>query len=157
MLKSLESGEDVCISVSLIDGIVLARSAFHHSVNYRSVIIFARPEKIINEEEKNEALKTIFDHIIPGRWEDVRKPNKKELDATSVFSFKVDEASAKIRSGQAVDDKEDLNLNVWAGVLPLKTIPGEPAINDDLNDDILIPDYLNLFKCKKEESVNKKI
>ncbi|MFZ0456186.1 MAG: pyridoxamine 5'-phosphate oxidase family protein [Ignavibacteriaceae bacterium] len=156
MLKSFESGKDISISVSLIDGIVLARSAFHHSVNYRSVIIFAKPEKIINEKEKNEALKTIFDHIMPGRWEDVRKPNKKELDATSVFSFKIDEASAKTRTGPAIDDKEDLNLNVWAGVLPLKTIPGEPVNNDDLNDDILRPDYLNLYQRMKGKSFDKK-
>jgi nitroimidazol reductase NimA-like FMN-containing flavoprotein (pyridoxamine 5'-phosphate oxidase superfamily) len=146
MLKSFESGEDICFSVSLIDGIVLARSAFHHSVNYRSVILFAKPEKIISVEEKTEGLKTILDHIMPGRWEDVRKPNKKELEATSVFSFKIDEASAKIRTGPAMDDKVDLNLNVWAGVLPLKTVPGEPVTNGDLMDGILIPGYLNDYK-----------
>jgi nitroimidazol reductase NimA-like FMN-containing flavoprotein (pyridoxamine 5'-phosphate oxidase superfamily) len=157
MLKSFESGEDICISISIIDGIVLARSAFHHSVNYRSVVIFARPEEITNEEEKNEALKIILEHIMPGRWEDVRKPNKKELEATSVFSFKIDESSGKIRTGPAADDKEDLSLNVWAGVLPLKSIPGEPINNKDLNDNILIPDYLNLFKRKKEKSGDEKI
>lgn len=151
MFKSFESGKDICISVSLIDGIVLARSAFHHSVNYRSVIIFANPVKIADENEKREALKIILEHIMPGRWNDARQPNKKELDATSVFSFKIDEASAKIRTGPAVDDEEDLNLNVWAGVLPLKTVPGEPVNNDDLNDGILIPGYLINYKKSRIE------
>ncbi len=154
MLKSFESGEDVCISISLIDGLVLARSAFHHSVNYRSVIIFAKPVMVEGENEKSEALKIILDHIMPGRWEDVRKPNKKELEATSVFSFKIDEASAKIRTGPAIDDKEDLNLNVWAGVLPIKTIASEPENNNDLKDNILIPEYIETYKRKMEENVN---
>lgn len=157
MLKSFESGKDVCISVSMIDGIVLARSAFHHSVNYRSVVIFASPVKIVNENEKSEALKVIFDHIMPGRWEDVRKPDKKELEATSVFSFRIDEASAKIRSGPVVDEKEDLDLNIWAGILPLKTIPAEPIRDEGLDDTILIPEYINLFKRKKENNADKKI
>ena len=149
MLKSFESGEDVSISVSLIDGIVLARSAFHHSVNYRSVIIFAKPEKIIIDKEKNDALKTIFDHIMPGRWEDVRKPNKKELDATSVFSFKIHEASAKIRNGPAVDDKEDLDLNFWAGILPLKIYAEEPVKDEMLKDKLFIPEYINAYIRKR--------
>ena len=157
MLKSFESGKDVCISISLIDGIVLARSAFHHSVNYRSVILFAGPVEIVDENEKCEALKVIFDHIMPGRWDDVRKPDKKELEATSVFSFRIDEASAKIRSGPVIDEKEDLDLNVWAGILPLKTIPADPIRDDVLDDSILIPDYINLFKRKKENNADKKI
>ena len=150
MLISFESGKDVCISVSLVDGIVLARSAFHHSVNYRSVVIFAKPTKVVNDEEKLDALKTILDHILPGRWEDVRKPNKKELDATSVFSFKIDEASAKIRSGRVMDEKEDLDLNIWAGIIPLKTIMVEPIRDEGLDDNILIPDYISVFKRKKK-------
>ncbi len=149
MIKSFESGEDVSISISLIDGIVLARSAFHHSVNYRSVVIFAKPEKIENEDDKKKALNVIMNHILPGRWEDVRKPNKKELDATSVFSFKIDEASAKIRNGPAVDDKEDLNLNVWAGILPLEIYAGEPVKDELLKDSISIPEYINNYKKEK--------
>ena len=149
MLISFESGKDVCISVSLVDGIVLARSAFHHSVNYRSVVIFAKPTKVVNDEEKLDALKTILDHILPGRWEDVRKPNKKELDATSVFSFKIDEASAKIRTGPPVDDKEDLDLNVWAGILPLEIVPKDPVKDELLNKKTLIPDYIINYKKKE--------
>jgi nitroimidazol reductase NimA-like FMN-containing flavoprotein (pyridoxamine 5'-phosphate oxidase superfamily) len=154
MFKLFEHGKDICISVSLIDGIVLARSAFHHSVNYRSVVIFANPVKIVNENEKSKALKAIFDHIMPGRWEDVRKPNKKELEATSVFSFKIDEASAKIRNGPVADEKEDLDLNIWAGILPLKTVSAEPVKDVDLDDSILIPEYINVFERKKENNVD---
>ena len=128
-----------------------SRSAFHHSVNYRSVVIFAKPEKIENEADKNKALNIILDHIMPGRWEDVRKPNKKELDATSVFSFKIDEASAKIRNGPAIDDEEDLNLNIWAGILPLKICAGEPAKDELLNDNISIPEYISIHKKKINE------
>ena len=157
MFKLFDSGKEVCISVSLVDGIVLARSAFHHSVNYRSVVIFAEPVEIEDEVEKIEALKTIFEHIMPGRWEDVRKPNKKELEITSVFSFKINEASAKIRTGPAIDDQEDLNLNVWAGVVPINIIAGEPLKNDDLIAGISLPEYLKTYKRKKGKSVYQKI
>lgn len=142
MLKSFETGEVVCISVTIVDGIVLARSAFHHSINYRSVIIFGRPVKIEAPEEKEKALKVIFSHFIPGRWDDIRKPNKKELDATSVFTFRINEASAKIREGGAIDEKEDMELNVWAGVLPIKSISYEPLRAEDLKKDIGLPEYL---------------
>ncbi len=149
MLNSIKNGEDVCISVTLTDGIVLARSAFHHSVNYRSVIIFSKGEEIIGPGEKTEALKVIIDHIMPGRWEDVRQPNKKELKATSVFKFKIDEASAKIRTGPPIDDEEDLGLDVWAGILPLRVTVEEPVNDTLLSEDILIPDYINDYKIPK--------
>lgn len=150
MLKSFESGEDICVSVTLLDGIVLARSAFHHSINYRSVIIFGKPDEIKSQEEKSKALEIITEQIISGRWNDVRKPNEKELNATSVFSLRIDEASAKIRTGPPVDDKEDVNLNVWAGVLPLKIIAEEPVRNPDLRDDITLPDYIKHNRWKED-------
>ncbi len=148
MLKSFETGEDICISVTLIDGIVLARSAFHHSVNYRSVVLFGNPIIVKSEEKKKEALNIIMDQIISGRWEDVRKPNEKELNVTSIYKIKINEASAKIRTGPAVDDKDDLDLNVWAGVLPLKTIADEPMRNPDLKENIGLPDYLHNYNMK---------
>lgn len=148
MFKSFQNGEDICISVAMIDGIVLARSAFHHSVNYRSVVLFGKPKEVKNSEEKTNALEIIMNHIIPGRWEEIRKPNEKELNVTSIFSIKIDEASAKIRTGPAVDDKDDLDLNVWAGVLPLKTVVKEPTRNADLKESIGLPDYLNHYKTK---------
>jgi nitroimidazol reductase NimA-like FMN-containing flavoprotein (pyridoxamine 5'-phosphate oxidase superfamily) len=146
MLNSIKTGEDVCISVILADGLVLARSAFHHSVNYRSVIIFSKGIEIIEPDKKTEALKVILEHIMPGRWDDVRCPNQKELNATSVFSFKLDEASAKIRTGPPIDDEEDLDLNVWAGILPLKVVPNEPVKDEGLNKGILTPDYIINYK-----------
>jgi len=148
MLKSFETGEDICISVTLVDGIVLAKSAFHHSINYRSVILFGKPNKIVSNEEKNKALEIIMDHIIPGRWGDTRKPNAKELKATSVFSIQINEASAKIRTGPPNDDKEDIDLNVWTGVIPTKIIAEEPIKNVNLIDNIPLPDYLKQYVKK---------
>lgn len=148
MLKSFETGEDICISVTLVDGIVLAKSAFHHSINYRSVILFGKPNKIVSNEEKNKALEIIMDHIIPGRWDDTRKPNAKELKATSVFSIQINEASAKIRTGPPNDDKEDIDLNVWTGVIPTKIIVEEPIKNINLIDNIPLPDYLRHYVRK---------
>jgi len=148
MLNSFENGSEVCFSVTIVDGIVLARSAFHHSVNYRSVVLFGKPEKVESADEKTKALEIIMNHIIPGRWDEIRKPNDKELNLTSVFSLKINEASAKVRTGPAVDDKEDLDLNVWAGVLPLKMITEKPINNPDLKPDISLPNYLNNDKMK---------
>jgi uncharacterized protein len=146
MLKSFSSGEDICIAVTLIDGIVLARSAFHHSVNYRSVIIFGKPEKIFNKDEKTKAMEIIMNHIVPVRWNEIRKPNGKELNSTSVFSIKINEASAKIRTGGASDEKEDYLLNVWAGILPLKIVSGKPIRDPGLQKNISLPEYIKNYK-----------
>ncbi len=146
MLNSIKSGEDICIGVTLIDGIVAARSIFHHSINYRSVIIFGEGKEIVDHEEKISALKIITEHILPGRWNDARQPNEKELEITSVFEFKIDEASAKIRTGPPVDEKEDYNLNVWAGVIPLEVKVGEPIKDVEMKKDILLPDYMKKYK-----------
>jgi uncharacterized protein len=147
MFKMLKTGVEICITVTIMDGIVLARSAFHHSMNYRSVVMFGKTEEIDKQDEKTEALKNILDHIIPGRWDEVRKPNEKELNMTSVFRFKINEASAKIRSGSPVDEKEDYDLNVWAGVLPLKIITDDPIRDPLQKENIDIPLYIkNLNK-----------
>ena len=146
MLKHIKSDSRICITVTNVDGIVLARSAFHHSINYRSVVIFGKAEEIINPVEKTDVLKIITDHIIPGRWDDVRKPNEKESKQTSVFSMKIDEASAKVREGEPVDEEDDMNLNVWAGVLPLKIVPGNPVRDSVLRENIYLPDYIKNYK-----------
>jgi uncharacterized protein len=146
MLKHIKAGNEICIAVSIVDGIVLARSAFHHSINYRSVIIFGKADEITDTNEKTNALKIISEHIVPGRWNDIRKPDKKELNVTSIFSFKIVEASAKIRAGGPVDDKKDMQLNIWAGVLPLKTVPGIPEKDPLLNDNIQLPGYIKKYK-----------
>ncbi len=119
MLKHIAEGNEVSIAITLMDGLVLARSVFHHSMNYRSVIIFGKGGEVKEQKEKLEALKVITTHLIPGRWEDARQPNEKELNATGIVSIKMDEASAKVRTGSPKDDDEDLDLSVWAGVIPI--------------------------------------
>lgn len=150
MLKTLRTGTEICVTISIVDGIVLARSAFNHTINYRSVVIFGGANEIIGPAEKTHALKTITEHIISGRWNDVRKPTDKELNATSLFSIEISEASAKVRTGPPLDDEDDLKLEVWAGVLPMKIINEEP-IRDLLtegisNQNISIPDYLRNYR-----------
>jgi uncharacterized protein len=146
MLNQLRTGGDICISVIVTDGIVLARSAFHMSINYKSVVMFGKAEEVIGNSEKEEALRLISEHIIPGRWNDVRKPDENELYGTSVFSFKINEASAKVRTGPPVDDKGDLNMKIWSGVLPLKIVPGEPVSDLSSQDEITTPDYVVNYK-----------
>ena len=126
LMRGLEAGWPVCLTVTLLDGLVLARSAFHHSLNFRSVVMFGRATPVDDPAAKSAALRAISEHVIPGRWEEVRPPNARELAATAVLEVPIEEASAKIRTGPPRDDLEDLSLPVWAGVLPLETIPGEP-------------------------------
>ena len=132
----------VCISVTSIDGLVLARSAFHHSVNYRSVVIFGEPEVVTDRETLYKVLEVFTEKMCPGRWADVRKPNDGEWKATMVLAFKIDEASAKVRTGPPKDDDEDYTLDIWAGVQPLKTfrMPAEP--DPVLKSDVKLPSYL---------------
>lgn len=132
MLRNLADGIDVCVTVTLLDGLVLARSAFHHSMNYRSVVILGNAELVDKADEKNEALEAFTEHVIPGRWKDVRWPNDLELKATTVLRLPIEEASAKVRTGGPVDDEEDYELDVWAGVLPFEFTHGDP-ISDDRN------------------------
>lgn len=140
MMRSLSEGIDVCITVTLIDGIVLARSAFHHSFNYRSVVMFGRVTLITDKEEKMSALEAFTEHIMPGRWSEVRIPNEQELKATSVLALPLTEVSAKVRTGQPIDDEEDYQLPVWAGVLPLQLASRELIADERNIGDI--PDYL---------------
>lgn len=137
-----ESGAPVCISATLIDGLVLARSAFHHSVNYRSVVIFSTPEKVTDAEELYAALEVFTNKMQPGRWDDVRKPTEGEWKATMVLAFTIDEASAKIRTGPPKDDEEDYVLNTWAGVIPLAIQRLNPVPDPALNPNIAVPGYL---------------
>ncbi|HKR30554.1 MAG TPA: pyridoxamine 5'-phosphate oxidase family protein, partial [Terriglobales bacterium] len=117
MLRHLETGIPACVNVTIVDGLVLARSAFHHSMNYRSVVAFGTARKIDERDKKNHALRVVSEHLIRGRWEDVRQPTDQELKATSVLEFSIEEASAKIRTGPPADDEEDYALPMWAGVL----------------------------------------
>ena len=126
MLRTLKDGVPVCVTVTLLDGLFLARSAFHHSMNYRSAVLLGTAVEVTDAAERDLALKAIVDHIVPGRWDSIRWPSEKELRGTLVLRLPIDEASAKIRTGPPVDDEEDYAMDVWAGVLPLSTVPGAP-------------------------------
>ncbi len=129
MLRNLDQGIPVCLTVTLLDGLVLARSIFNHSMNYRSVVVLGTAVAVEDAAEKLAALRALSDHILPGRWDDARKPNEKELKATTALRLPINEFSAKVRQGPPVDDEEDYAFPTWAGVIPLKMVPGE-AIND---------------------------
>ena len=146
MLRSLAGGIDVCLTVTLIDGLVLARSAFHHSMNYRSVVVFGKATVVEDPEEKLAALLALSEHFIRGRWKDVREPSDQELRATTVLSLPLTEASSKVRTGPPLDDDEDYALPVWAGVIPLRLLAGEPIKDPSLPDGIEPPEYAREYK-----------
>jgi len=139
MVRHVAKGIDVCVTVTLLDGLVMARSAFHHSMNYRSVVILGKAELVENPKEKNNALEALTEHFVPGRWNDVRWPTELELKATTVLKLPITEASAKIRTGDPVDDDEDYAMDVWAGVLPLNITAGEPIADAKLQSGIDVP------------------
>jgi nitroimidazol reductase NimA-like FMN-containing flavoprotein (pyridoxamine 5'-phosphate oxidase superfamily) len=142
MLRTLAQGIDVCITVTLLDGLVLARSAFHHSMNYRSVLVFGKAQLVSDREEKNKALFALSEQIIKERWNDVREPTEEELVQTTVLVLPLEEASAKIRTGPPIDDDEDYDLPIWAGVLPLKLVAGLPEPDPLLRTAFDPPDYV---------------
>ena len=131
-MRALAGGVPACLTVSLIDGLVLARSAMHHSANYRSVMLIGRARALQDEREKREALRAIVEHIVPGRWSEVRGPTANELAATAVLALPIEEASAKVRAGGPLDDEDDYALDVWAGVIPLSSVPGAPEPDERL-------------------------
>jgi nitroimidazol reductase NimA-like FMN-containing flavoprotein (pyridoxamine 5'-phosphate oxidase superfamily) len=139
MLRTLADGVQVCVTVTLIDGLVLARSAFHHSVNYRSVVILGRATPVEDPDEKNRALAAFTEHIMRGRWDAIRQPTEQELKATSVLALPLAEVSAKVRTGPPKDDEEDYSLPIWAGVLPLPVVPGKPISDPRLIAGIATP------------------
>jgi nitroimidazol reductase NimA-like FMN-containing flavoprotein (pyridoxamine 5'-phosphate oxidase superfamily) len=142
LLKVVQAGGPVCISVTLLDGLVLARSVFHHSMNYRSVVAFGRGWEVEQKKEKLAALKAVSDRLLPGRWEDARPPTDKELNATTVVAVQIEEASAKVRTGPPGDDEADYDLPVWAGQLPILWQWGTPQADPRLRAGIPMPDYL---------------
>jgi len=142
MLRQLDKGIPACVTVTIVDGLVLARSAFHHSMNYRSVVAFGTARKIEDAAKKTEALRVVSEHLIAGRWDDVREPNEKELKGTTVLEFTIEEASAKVRTGPPVDDEEDYGLPVWAGVLPLMMTPGEVVPDEQLHPEAELAGYV---------------
>ncbi|MBB6121103.1 pyridoxamine 5'-phosphate oxidase family protein [Nocardiopsis algeriensis] len=137
--RSLRTDGEVCVTVTLLDGLVLARSAFHHSANHRSAMVYGRPRVVEDEEERMSALRAITDQVVPGRWEEVRAPTAKEMAATRVLALSLAEASVKVRTGPPGDDDEDHELPVWAGVLPVRQVFGEPEPDPGLAPGIGVP------------------
>ena len=151
LIKQIESGQPLCIAVTLVDGLVFARSIFHHSMNYRSALLFGSGRLVDEPGEKLHALQVLSDHVAPERWKDARPPSPKELNATSVVAITIESASAKTRSGPPKDDEEDYALPYWAGVLPLSLQAGEAVAEDSLTEERLdkevrLPDYLANYR-----------
>jgi uncharacterized protein len=139
-------GQRVCVTVTHTDGLICARSAFHHSVNYRSAVVFGTATIVRDETERLHGLEVVTEHLIPGRWAAVREPTKKEMAATAVLSLPLDEASVKIRTGMPVDEPEDYDLDVWAGVLPMAVAFGEPCPDPRLPEGIRMPAHIRDYR-----------
>jgi len=144
LLGGLAKAVPVCVTVTLLDGLVLARSAFHHSLNYRSVVVLGEGRAVRDRDEKRRALRTIVEHAVPGRSDDVRGPSEQELDATEVVAVAIREASAKIRTGPPLDSAEDRAIPAWAGQVPLSLSPGEPVPDDQCTT--ALPSYLRSYE-----------
>ena len=145
MLRDLSKGIDVCLTITKVHGLVLARSAFNHSMNYESVVLFGKAELIEDNDEKMEALKCISDNVLMGRWEEARLPTPKEMKATKVLKVPIDEASAKIRTGPPVDDKADYELDIWAGVVPIRQVFDQPIADELLKEGVLLAKSVEQF------------
>jgi uncharacterized protein len=145
-LRVARGGAPVAVEVTLLDGLVLARSAFHHSMNYRSVVVYGQAREVADGGEKFEAQRALVEHVVRGRSADARLPNQRELDQTTILAVPLDEASAKVRTGPPIDEDEDLDLRVWAGVLPLSLVPGEPEPDPLLPGDVPLPGYVKDYR-----------
>jgi hypothetical protein len=145
-IRALEDGSPACVAVTLTDGLVLARSGFHSSINYRSVVLYGAARKVVDEAEKLASLKAFMEKIAPGRWDELRPPNVQEMKATTVLAFDLDEVSAKIRDGSVEDEPEDMNDPVWAGVVPVRPAFGEPEPDAQLSPDVRLPGYLKDYE-----------
>jgi nitroimidazol reductase NimA-like FMN-containing flavoprotein (pyridoxamine 5'-phosphate oxidase superfamily) len=148
MLRELETGVAACVTVTLVDGLVLSRSAFDHSMNYRSIVAFGTARKVADPEQKVKSLRVISEHLIAGRWAEVRGPSEQELKATTVLEFSIDEASSKVRNGPPLDDESDYGLPIWAGVLPLEMKSRPPIPDDKLVEGITLPDYVRRYDAR---------
>jgi nitroimidazol reductase NimA-like FMN-containing flavoprotein (pyridoxamine 5'-phosphate oxidase superfamily) len=141
LLRTLAGGADVCVTATLLDGLVLARSVYNHSMNYRSAVVLGRARAVDDRDEKLAALEAIVEHVVPGRWQDARRPNEKELAATTVLALALDQASAKVRSGPPKDFDDDVELPIWAGVIPLSLVAGVAETDASVPDGVALPPY----------------
>jgi nitroimidazol reductase NimA-like FMN-containing flavoprotein (pyridoxamine 5'-phosphate oxidase superfamily) len=149
MLRNLDQGVAVCVTVTLLDGLVLARSIFNHSMNYRSVVVLGTAVAVQDPKEKLEALRLLSEHILPGRWAESRQPNEKEIKATLVMRLPITEFSAKVRQGPPIDDEADYAFPTWAGVIPLSMVPGEPVDDARLMAGQAVPEYARRYSRKR--------
>ena len=149
MLRNLDKGVAVCITVTLLEGLVLARSIFNHSMNYRSVVVLGTAVAVRDAREKLEALRLLSEHILPGRWAESRPPNEKELKQTLVLRLPIEEFSAKVRQGPPIDDEEDYSFPTWAGVIPLAMVPGAPINDPRLDPKTPVPEYARKYSRKR--------
>lgn len=145
-IRALDAGSAACIAVTLTDGLVLARSGFHSSINYRSVVVYGRARKVADDAAKLSRLKAFMGKVAPGRWDELRPPNAQEMKATTVLAFDLDEVSAKVRDGGVVDEPEDMDDPVWAGIVPVRPVYGEPEPDPQLARDIALPGYLKGYQ-----------
>lgn len=148
-LSSFEGGRDVSVCFTLLDGLVLARSAFSHSMNYRSVVAFGRARLVTDPAEKQDAFRALLDHLLPGRWEDCRQPDAKEIAATTVLKVPLDEASIKVRSGPPKDAAKDMDLEYWAGVIPMQLAAGAPVADAGIDPDMPVPGYAEGYSRRR--------
>ncbi|HXM60037.1 MAG TPA: pyridoxamine 5'-phosphate oxidase family protein [Terriglobales bacterium] len=151
MLRQMKEGIPICITVTLLDGLVLARSVFNHSMNYRSVVILGKATLVDDLAEKLEGLRLLSEHIVRGRWDDARQPSERELKATSVLRVPIEEFSAKVRSGPAVDDEEDYSFPTWAGVVPLEMTVGTPIDDERLDSKHEVPQYVRQYSRNHQQ------
>jgi nitroimidazol reductase NimA-like FMN-containing flavoprotein (pyridoxamine 5'-phosphate oxidase superfamily) len=151
--SSLRAGTEICVTVTHLDGVVLARSAFHHSLNYRSAMIYGRPRTVTDADEKLTGLRTITERLAPGQWEVVRRPAAKEMAATTVLALPLTEASVKVRQGPPVDDEEDHALDLWAGVLPVRQVFGEPVPDPLLRPGLPVPGHVRFRSDDSHDQV----
>jgi len=149
MLRNMDQGIPLCVTVTLLDGLVLARSIFNHSMNYRSVVVLGTAFKVEEGEEKIAALRALSEHILPGRWVESRLPNEKELKATTVMRLPITEFSAKVRQGPPIDDEEDYPFRTWAGVVPLDVVAGAPVPDDRCDPTLPVPGYAHAYSRKR--------
>ena len=144
-LRALKDGSDVCVVVTLLDGLILARSAFNHSMNYRSVMVYGSARAVEDPEEKWEAQRALIEHVVPGRSADARMPSEKEMRQTTILAVPLDEASAKVRTGPPIDAEEDYDLPVWAGEIPLRMVPQPPVADPRLAEGVATPGYAQRY------------
>ena len=149
MLRNLDKGISVCVTVTLLEGLVLARSIFNHSMNYRSVVVLGTAVAVLDAKEKLDALESLSEHIVPGRWAESRQPNETELKQTLVMRLPIEEFSAKVRQGPPIDDEQDYSFPTWAGVIPLQMVPGAPENDPRLDPKTPVPVYASAYSRER--------